>query len=217
MIGVFGGTFDPIHYGHLRPALDVVEALSLEKCHFIPCSVPHHRALPSASSAQRLEMVAEAIKLEPRFYLDPREINRNGISYTIDTLKSISSEVTQEQTLCLIIGIDAFIKLDQWHQWRDILNLCHLVVTHRPGWDIETLLESNQISSELENMILNHRVEDKIKLQNSHAGKIIFHSVTQLDISSTGIRTLLASNNSIRFLLPDDVITVIKNQNIYVK
>jgi len=217
MIGIYGGTFDPIHYGHLRPALDVVEALGLEKCHFVPCSIPHHRSLPSANSAQRLEMVAVAIKSEARFQLDPREINRDGISYTIDTVQSIRSEVTKEQTLCLIIGIDAFIKLDQWHQWKDIFNLCHIVVTHRPGWDIETLLESNQVSIELGNMILNHRVEDKVELQNSPYGKIMFQSVTQLDISSTRIRTLLGSNNSIRFLLPDDVITVIKNQNIYVK
>ncbi|MFV1981926.1 MAG: nicotinate-nucleotide adenylyltransferase [Thiohalomonadales bacterium] len=215
MIGVYGGTFDPIHYGHLRPVLDVVEALSIEKCHFIPCSIPYHRALPLASSKQRLEMIATAIKLEPRFYLDPREINREGISYTIDTLEFIRTEVTKNQTLCLIIGIDAFYKFDQWYRWKNILDLCHIVVTHRPGWDVEALRDSSQISVELGTVISNQRILNKDELNDSSCGKIMFQSVTQLDISATKIRALLAENKSVQYLLPDGVIKIIKNQNIY--
>ncbi len=217
MIGVYGGTFDPIHYGHLRPVLDVVEALNLEKCYFIPCSVPHHRAMPLASSAQRLEMVAAAIKLEPRFYLDSREIDRDGISYTIDTLESIRTEVNTNQSLCLIVGIDAFIKFNDWHRWQDILNLCHIVVTHRPGWDLELLLESNQFSEKLGEIVSDCKVMDKTELQKKAFGKIIFQPVTQLDISSTNIRMLLAENKSIQYLVPEEIITVIKNHKIYVK
>jgi len=215
MIGVYGGTFDPIHYGHLRPVLDVVEALNIEKCHFIPCSIPYHRALPLASSKQRLEMIATAIKLEPRFYLDPCEINREGISYTIDTLEFIRTEVTKNQTLCLIIGIDAFYKFDHWYRWKNILDLCHIVVTHRPGWDVEALRYSSQISVELGKVISSQRVLNKDKLEDSSCGKIMFQSVTQLDISATKIRALLAENKSVQYLLPDDVIKIIKNQNIY--
>ncbi len=217
MIGVYGGTFDPIHYGHLRPVLDVVEALNLDKCHFIPCSVPHHRAMPLASSAQRLEMVAVAIKSEPRFYLDSREIDRDGISYTVDTLESIRTEINKSETLCLIVGIDAFIKLNDWHRWQEILNLCHIVVMHRPGWDLESLLESNQFSEELEKIISDCKVMNEIELQEKTFGKIFFQRVTQLDISSTNIRTSLAGNLSIQYLVPDEIITVIKNHKIYVK
>ena len=216
MIGVYGGTFDPIHFGHLRPALDVVEALNLDKCHFIPCSIPHHRSTPSASSAQRLKMVAAAIKAEPRFIIDPQEINREGTSYTIDTLESIHTGLEKKQTLCLIIGVDAFMKFDQWHRWQDILGLCHVVVTHRPGWDINKL-NSSQISTELANTISKHSVIDKQELKKNEFGKILFYEVTQLDISATKIRKLLAANTSIQYLVPDNVIAIIKSQNIYVK
>jgi len=217
LIGVYGGTFDPIHLGHLRPALDVVEAFDLEKCHFIPCSIPHHRMQPSASAEQRFDMVAAAIALEPRFIMDSRELNRDGISYTIDTVKSIRNEAKKNQILCLIIGIDAFMKFDQWHCWNDILNFCHVIVTHRPGWNVEKILDSTNLSLELRNVISRCRVSNGIELKNSDYGKIIFHLVTQLDISATKIRRMLAENKSIRYLVPDEVITVINNQNIYVK
>jgi len=219
MIGVFGGTFDPIHFGHLRPALDVVEALNLDKCHFIPCSIPHHRSMPSANSAQRLAMVAAAIEADPRFIIDPVEINREGTSYTIDTLESMSyghNGADKKQTLCLIIGIDAFVKLDQWHRWQDILGLCHVVVTHRPGWEIDKL-NSSQISTEIADTISKNRVLDKQELNKNQFGKILFQEVTQLDISATKIRSLLAAKKPIQYLVPDNVISIIKSQNIYVK
>jgi nicotinate-nucleotide adenylyltransferase len=217
MIGVYGGTFDPIHFGHLRPALDVVEAFKLEKCHFIPCSIPHHRMSPSASSEQRLEMVAAGIAAENRFILDSREINRNGISYTVDTLESIRNEVKHSKILCLIIGIDVFIKFGQWHRWNEILSLCHIIVTHRPGWDAAQILGSNQMSAELSQVIKRNLVTKEVELKEIQSGKIIFQSVTQLDISATKVRKLLAAKKSIQYLVPDEVIKIIKNQNIYVK
>ncbi len=217
MIGVYGGTFDPIHFGHLRPVLDVINTLSLDKCHFIPCREPHHRAMPAASTKQRIEMIRAAIKVEPRFVLDTREIDRDGVSYTVDTLESIVTEISSEHGLCLILGVDAFIKFDQWHRWQSILDMCHLVVTHRPGWDVETLLTQDQVSKTLGKVIKQRRIYNKDELKQSQAGKIIFQSVTQLDISATNIRALLAKNDSIQYLVPDDVITIIKNQEIYVK
>ncbi len=217
MIGVYGGTFDPIHFGHLRPVLDVINALSLDKCHFIPCREPYHRAMPAANSKQRIEMIKAAIKVEPHFVLDTREIDRDGVSYTVDTLESIALEMLGEHGLCLILGIDAFIKFDQWHRWQDILDLCHLVVTHRPGWDVETLLIQHQVSRELGKVIKQRRIYNKDELYQSQAGKIIFQAVTQLDISATNIRALLAKNDSIQYLLPDEVIRIIKNHKIYAK
>jgi len=217
MIGIYGGTFDPIHFGHLRPVLDIVEALDLDKCHFIPCSVPHHRLQPHASSAQRVEMVATAIKNEARFYLNLSEINREGISYTFDTVEHIKSEVKDNQKLCLIIGIDAFSKFDKWYRWRDILDLCHIIVSHRPGWDVDSLLVSNQFSKELVELINSSRIESKGDLMNSQAGKILFKTVTQLDISATKIRDYLYNNKSIQYLLPTDVANIINTQKIYVK
>ncbi len=217
MIGVFGGTFDPIHFGHLRPALDVVDVFNMEKCHFIPCNIPHHRTQPSATSNQRLEMVAAAIAVESRFFADPVEIKRDGISYTIETLEVIRSEAGKSKTLCLIIGIDAFTKFDEWYRWDEILNLCHIIVTHRPGWEVENIVKSDLVSIELGNVITRCLITDKVELNKAKVGKIIFQSVTQLDISATKIRNLLAEKKSIHYLVPDDVIAVIKNQNIYVK
>jgi len=213
MIGVYGGTFDPIHFGHLRPVLDIVESLRINQCHIVPCSVPHHRALPIANSTQRLEMITAAIQDEPRFYLDTRELNRTGISYTIDTLESICLEKNSDSPVCLILGSDAFMKFDKWHRWQDIVKLCHLVVSHRPGWDMEKDLDSNKLTTELTSFVRECGIKDKVELQKYRAGKVIFQSVTQLEISSTNIRALLEKNKSIRYFLPAAVIKIIKQQN----
>ncbi|VAW99395.1 Nicotinate-nucleotide adenylyltransferase [hydrothermal vent metagenome] len=217
MIGVYGGTFDPIHFGHLRPILDVINKICLDKCYFIPCREPHHRSMPLASSKQRIEMIAAAIQAEPRFVLDTREIDRDGISYTVDTLESIVTEFSDEQTLCLILGVDAFVKFDQWHRWQDILDMCHIVVTHRPGWDVEKLVIQKQISNKLSKVVELRRIYTTDELNQHQVGKIIFQTVTQLDISATTIRALIAENNSIQYLTPKDVITIINNQKIYMK
>ena len=132
MICILGGTFDPVHFGHLRPALDVQQTLGVEKVWLLPCGLPPHRARPGLSAAQRLELLELAIDAEDGLAIDGRELQRDGPSYMVDTLESLRVEAG-EQPVCLALGVDALAQLDSWHRWRDILSLCHLVVMQRPG------------------------------------------------------------------------------------
>ena len=130
MIGVFGGTFDPIHFGHLRSALEIGESLRLKEIRFIPCRIPPHRDEPLADPLQRLAMVRAALAGQPEMIADDREIKRDGSSYMVDTLESLRNEFVNDP-LCLILGMDAFMELPTWHRWQDLLTLAHLVVMHR--------------------------------------------------------------------------------------
>ena len=132
-IGVFGGTFDPIHYGHLRTAYEVQQALKFDEVRFVPCGEPPHRGEPRANSKLRLAMVTAAVEGRKGFIVDDREIYRDGPSYSVDTLKTLRTDFPL-RSLGLIIGMDAFLGLPEWYQWREILELSHIVVAHRPGW-----------------------------------------------------------------------------------
>ncbi len=143
MIGIFGGTFDPVHFGHLRPALEVQQALGLDEVRFIPAGQPPHRDMPHATAPQRLSMLQTAIEDQPGFAADEREIQREGPSYMVDTLALLREELGQIP-LCLILGYDAFLGLPAWHQWHRLIELAHLVITHRPGWNHADLDETLQ-------------------------------------------------------------------------
>ena len=136
-IGIFGGTFDPIHYGHLRTAFELLQALRLGELRFMPAGNPPHREQPMASAEQRVAMVRAATAGQPGFTVDDRETRREGPSYSVDTLAGLRAE-HPTRPLCLIVGMDAFLGLPKWHQWQDILKLAHLVVAHRPGWRAPT-------------------------------------------------------------------------------
>src|SRR5690606_32888062 len=132
--GIFGGTFDPIHYGHLRTALELKHVLDLAVVHFVPCANPPHRATPMTDGALRMRLVQAAIADEPGFVADDRELERAGLSYTVDTLFSLRAEF-KARPICLLLGMDAFVSLPQWHRWNELLDLAHIVVAHRPGWE----------------------------------------------------------------------------------
>ena len=134
-IGIFGGTFDPIHYGHLRTAFELLQTLQFAEVRFIPCGDPPHRGVTQASAALRLDMVRLATRKEPGFVVDERELQRDGPSYSIDTLVSLREEFP-DRSLCLITGMDAFLGLSSWHRWDEIMNFAHIVVAHRPGWQV---------------------------------------------------------------------------------
>ncbi|EGV19439.1 nicotinate-nucleotide adenylyltransferase [Thiocapsa marina] len=208
MIGVLGGTFDPIHSGHLRPALDCFQALGLEEIRLVPLNVAVHRAPPVASSAQRLAMLEAAIAGQPGFVADPRELERPGGSYTYDTLISLRAELGGERPLCLLIGADAFAGFLGWHRPADILGLAHLVVMRRPG-------ASEALDPALESFCsgrLRGRAGD---LAETPAGRILFQSVTQIDVSATRVRELIRRGLSPRWLLPDAVISIIAAEGLY--
>lgn len=208
MIGVFGGTFDPVHFGHLRPLLEVKQSLGLDEVRLIPSFIPPHRDVPGASAEQRLAMLVLAVAETPGFVIDQRELQRGGQSYTVDTLQSLRDELGDRQPLCLIMGLDAFVALDSWHQWQRLNELAHIVVTQRPGG----LLPKVGAVAEL---VEQAQALDVDELQQQPAGRIYFQSVTQLDISATAIREQFAHGRDVRFLMPDSVRHYIETHGLY--
>lgn len=208
MIGILGGTFDPIHYGHLRTALDVQQCLALDEVRFIPCGEPAHRNKPIAEPLQRLAMVRAAIAGQDKFTLDDREIRRNGPSYMVDTLASLKNDFKSE-SLCLILGADAFNGLEHWYQWQKIFDLANIVVMQRSERSAQIELNKRLLS------LLKDRFVDTDNFKTKQNGAICFVPVTQLDISATKIRAQWQQNKDLQFLLPDSVITLIQQQNIY--
>ena len=206
-IGVFGGTFDPVHYGHLRTAFEMLQALRFHEVRFMPCGDPPHRGKTYANAALRFEMVKQAIAGQPGFVADDRELQREGPSYSVDTLTALREEF-QQRPLALMIGMDAFLGLPNWHRWRDILKLAHIVIAHRPGWRAPDMGLLGEMLAERGT----HRVDD---LHEAEAGHIYIHDVTQLEISSTEIRELIAGGRDPIFLMPDAVRNVIRESGCY--
>lgn len=202
MIGILGGTFDPIHNGHLRTALDVQQALGLDEIRLIPLRNPPHREQPYTTAEQRLAMVQAAVIDEPGLIVDKRELERNGKSYTVDTLHSLREELGTEEPICLLMGTDAFRGFPQWHQPEEIMKQAHLVIMQRPG-ESRPALYSERVT------------EDPKQLGSSPSGLILFQAVTQLEISATGIRELVRQGQSPRYLVPDAVVDIIRNQGLY--
>ncbi len=211
ILGLLGGTFDPIHYGHLRPALEIQQTLGLKQIHFIPLGTAVHRAPPVASARQRLQMVQAAVLEQPEFITDAREVNRTTPSYTIDTLIQLHEERPNAK-LCMLLGADAFANFLTWHKYLDILQLAHLIVMQRPN----TIAIPKTPKDPALSMLLAERYYQNFQnLGQALPGRIILQPVTQLAISSSAIRNALAFGNSVRFLLPDPVIQIIYNQSIY--
>jgi nicotinate-nucleotide adenylyltransferase len=207
MLGVFGGTFDPIHFGHLRVALDVVEALDLERLHLIPLHVAAHRGQPLASPEQRLAMARIATRDEPRLMVDDRELRRSGPSFTVDTLRAIRIE-HPNQSICLLLGSDAFEGFLGWHEPRIIMGLAHLIVMQRPGYRLPE-------NTSLRALVDSRRTPTPGELHHASGGLIFFLPVTQLSISSTSIRERLYKGLSARYLTPNEILQFIESENIY--
>ncbi len=206
-IGILGGTFDPIHHGHLRPALEVLEALELAEVRFVPCRIPAHRAAPAVTAEQRLSLVRLAMVDQPGFVADDRELRREGPSYMVDTLVSLREELG-ETPLCLLLGADAFRDLPTWRRWQDLTRWAHLVVMRRPG-------AAQPLPPVLAEFVAPRAIHDPLALRHDPAGGILFQPVTQLDISATRIRALLARGQSPRYLLPEAVLTAIHDWALY--
>ncbi len=199
MIGIFGGTFDPVHYGHIKPALSIKQALNLSQLRFIPNRFPPHRETPWLNVEQRLSLLKLALKGYADVVIDERELNRDGPSFMVDTLKSLIDDYPDED-LCLIIGLDAFMGITTWFQWRSLFDLCHLVVTTRPGFNESAI--SDQMSAEDYRYLSAKMVKHAAALRPRETGKILLKSVPQLDISSTQIRAKLLMNESVDAWMP---------------
>lgn len=201
MIGIFGGTFDPIHHGHLRTALDVQQGLGLDELRFIPLRDPPHREQPSSTPEQRLEMVHAAIAGVPGLMVDRRELDRSGKSYSLLTLQSLRKELG-DTPICLILGRDAFQGFPDWRGPDEILKLAHLVVMQRPG-------------ENMNNPYPERMIDQPEQLHSNPGGKIYLQPVTQLEISSTMIRETLRDGRSPRYLLPEAVLAIIERDSLY--
>lgn len=204
MIGIYGGTFNPVHYGHLRTALEVKELFGLAQLRLIPCRLPPHRQQPDVDGEQRLNMLQLAIADTPELEVDRRELDRVGPSYMIETLQSIRAENPQT-TLLLFIGTDAFAGLESWHQWQQLFEVAHVVVMTRPACNMP----------DLSGFFRQRLYTDCRQLQQQRVGGLFFQAVTALDISATAIRNLIADGRNPKFLLPDSVITYIRQHQLY--
>ena len=209
-VGLLGGTFDPIHFGHLRLGLELREALVLDEVRFIPCHNPPHRNGSVASSEQRLTMLEHALKDVSGTVVDSRELLRDEPSYTVDTLISLRQEYPQA-TFFWFMGMDAFASFMSWHQWEKILTLTHLVVSPRP--------DSGSVLSKPMRALLDERQIDCSKMNSveseQRSGGIYIQAITQLDISATRIRSLSASGQPLNYLLPERVRQFIEQEKIY--
>lgn len=207
VVGLFGGTFDPIHYGHLRMALEFQQRLGFSEMRLLPCHLPPHREAPGRSSADRAAMVRLAVAECPQLSVDERELQRDQPSYTVDTLAQLREELGADVSLCWCVGMDSLVTLNRWHRWRELLDHAHLVVAGRPGW-------CPPQQGEVAEWLRQHQ-QDASALHRAPRGSVVLVEQTMLDISATAIRRMLAGGESTRFLLPESVRRYIEENHLF--
>lgn len=208
MLGVLGGTFDPIHNGHLRLAIEFFERLNLTELRLIPLCVPPHRDPPLADPAQRLAMLQLAIENIAGLTVDDCELQREKTSYTIETV-SLVKEKIGDTPICLLMGIDAFAKIHTWHRWEELLEYVHIAIADRPGNN------TKEYDQEIAELIKTHLTGNVSELQQSSAGKIYRITMPMLDISATQIRNIISNNQDAHGLVPEKVLDFIHSNNLY--
>jgi nicotinate-nucleotide adenylyltransferase len=206
-LGILGGTFDPIHLGHLRPAQEILRALDLAEVRLFPAFIPPHRRPPVATVEQRLRMAELAVADIPGFHVDDREIRRRGPSYTVLTLESLRQELG-ERSLCLLLGMDAFQDIESWHQWQRLPELANFIVMTRPGWAMPAV-------ADLPSWARDRLASSPDELAQSVAGRIFLQTVSPQDISATAVRAAIASGKPVDSLLPHSVLEYIRSNRIY--
>lgn len=210
MIAILGGTFNPIHNGHLHLAKQLQAKLNFESVRFMPAAIPALKDAPSVTRTQRAEMVDIGISEYPDFTLDTRELSRSGTSYTIDTLTLLREELGKEVSICWLMGSDAFAHLNAWHRWQELLNYAHLVVVKRPNSD--NLSDLNADIHMLRNQNETNSVED---IRQQPHGQILVQEIAALDISSSMIRDKLKKHEDVSKLLPREVLHYIQQNHLY--
>jgi nicotinate-nucleotide adenylyltransferase len=213
-IGILGGTFDPIHNGHLRIAQEALEQCGLDQVRFVPCGTPPHRPTPSASAKSRWEMVRLALNGHSDFLVDVREVFRTDPCYTVDTLVGLRAELGAQQPLCLILGGDAFLQLHTWHEWKRLFELAHIVVLQRAGGQPlgNAMLKAD---AALQTEYQTRLAPGASALRETPNGTIFVADMPALEISSTDIRRRCADGKSVRYLVPDAVVNYINTNSLY--
>ena len=207
-IGIFGGTFDPIHFGHIHTAKQTAQWLNLDKLLILPSHIPPHKNKTLATAQQRLAMVDLVCQKDPTFILDKRELNKSSPSYTVETLQEIKNEYAQTQ-LFFIVGMDSLLTFKTWHKYQEILSLCHLVVNSRPNYHVD------KNNTELTQLLASHQINHPNKLKKKSAGCILLHDSKDWYISSTEIREKIKNNHNCSELLPVDVLSYINKEQLY--
>jgi nicotinate-nucleotide adenylyltransferase len=213
LVGIYGGTFDPVHYGHLRVAEELVEVVDLCRLCFIPSGSPRLRQAPDASKYHRVAMLRSAIQDNKKFILDEREIHRSGESRSVVTLRELRHELAENFALCFLMGMDVFLKFSEWYCWRELFELCHIVIVGRPGY-ISTM-NNIGLPQELTQEVIYRQASHVSELKRASSGLVLTVTTTMLDISATAIRTNIANEKSIRYLLPDTVLEYIETNHLY--
>lgn len=214
-IGVLGGTFDPIHFGHLRLAQEIAEKLKLDHVRFISSGTPPHRGAPRVSAADRLAMVKLAVAGNALFSVDDRETKRAGPGYMVDTLAELRAEAGANRPLVLLLGADAFLELATWNRWHELFNLAHIVVAHRPGFPVGTW--QNRMPQPLAREYTLRTMQQPLAVHLAPAGGIVIVPIVALDISATMIRDCIGLRASPRYLLPEPVLDYIQTHRLYVQ
>ena len=207
-IGILGGTFDPVHNGHLRMAIECLERLALAEVRLIPLYAPPHRQPPRTAPEHRLAMLKIATAAMDNLKVDDRELQSKSISYTIDTVSALR-EQDKNTPLCLLMGADAFNTLHTWHRWQSLLDYVHLVIAERPG---VTPMPEHAV---LRTLLDQHAVNEVAAMHTLRSGKIFRLQIPWLDISSTRIRDMLRMQHQPAYLLPDGVIDYIHTHHLY--
>ncbi len=207
-LGLLGGTFDPIHVGHLRLALEVRQRVGLAQVTLLPAPRPRLRGVPSVDANTRLELTMRAVTGVTGLSVDGRELKRDGPTRTVDTLEAIRREVG-ERPLCWIMGADAATRLDRWYDWQRLPELAHIVIARRPGAMVPE-------HGDVAHFIATHLCDDYRALHDAPAGRVHICDIPGLDISSSGIRAMLAARQSIHFLVPDEVRHMLLNEGLYI-
>ncbi|MGM0769705.1 MAG: nicotinate-nucleotide adenylyltransferase [Pseudomonadota bacterium] len=195
---IYGGTFDPVHHGHLRLAIELKDRLGVAEVALVPCHIPPHRGDTGATSEQRLQMLKLAVAGEPGLVVDDRELQRAGASYTADTLRQLRAELGEREPLVMVVGTDAFAGFDRWREWEEIPRLAHVVVVRRPGPPPDS-------QGTAARLLWERCVESPQTLHDAPCGRFLELDPPLLDISATGIRERIADGRSPRYLLPDPV------------
>jgi nicotinate-nucleotide adenylyltransferase len=210
--GILGGTFDPVHFGHLRAAEEVADSLNLSTVMFMPAAEPPHKKQQELTPfVHRWRMLELALAGNPRFVLSDLEYRRSGESYSVDTVGQLLSQYGQDALLYFIVGLDAFLTLPTWHRYRDLFSLCQLVVVARPGYSPAEL-----------DKVLHSSVSERYRFDEDMQGfvhpehrPVYVRQVTLMDISSSRIREYVAGGRSVRYLLPAEVENYIHEQGLY--
>ncbi len=205
-----GGMFDPVHIGHLRSAIEVLNGFEFKQLRLVPCARPPHRQIALASAEHRINMLRQAISWNDKLVVEECEVRRTTASYTVETLRYLKTAM-HGAPLCLIVGEDAFRSLPTWHQWRELFSLANIIVLQRPG--VGAGLQD--VSDELDAALVGRVSLEQEDFLKSCAGNVFFYSVTQLQISSTRIRTLLAAGGNVKYLVPDTIINYIAEHDLY--